>query len=313
MKAVLIKEFGGPDRFSVEDVPQPEINDDEVLVAVKAVSINPIDYKTRSGKGLGPKLQEFMPLILGWDISGVVEKSGKNVTGFRARDEVFGMVNFPGYGRAYAEYVSVPASHLALMPGNFSHEEAAAATLAALTAWQGMTKHFKIEKGQSVLVHGASGGVGHFAVQIARYFGAEVTGTSSATNREFVLGIGADHHFDYHTDELERSGEKFDFVWDPVGGKNIDRSLKVMKPGSTIISITSGMNETVTAKAEEKGITGKRMLVQSDGTDMEKIASLLEKKIVKPHISKTFHFNRMAEAHKLLETGHTVGKIIVIP
>jgi len=313
MKAVIINEFGSPDQLVPADLPEPSINDDEVLVAVKAVSINPIDYKTRSGKGLAAKLRDFMPLILGWDISGIVEKTGKNVSAFKKGDEVFGMVNFPGYGRAYAEYVPAPASHLARKPGNISHEAASASTLAALTAWQGMTRHSQIEKGMKVLVHGASGGVGHFAVQIAKYFGAEVTGTSSGGNRDFVIGLGADHHIDYNTDELEHRGEKFDFVWDPVGGENIDRSLKVMKPGSTIISITSGMNEAVTAKAGEKGITGIRMLVQSDGEDMKKLAGLLSQKYLKPHVSKIFTFAEMAEAHRQVETGHTVGKIVVIP
>jgi NADPH:quinone reductase-like Zn-dependent oxidoreductase len=312
MKAVIINDFGSPELLRVAEVPVPDTGDDEVLVSVKAISINPIDCKTRSGKGLAGKLKEFMPLILGWDISGVVEKTGKNVKTFKEGDAVFGMVNFPGYGKAYAEYVAVPEAQLAPKPENITYTEAAASTLAALTAWQGMTRHAKINKGQQVLVYGASGGVGHFAVQIAKYFGAVVTGASSLRNMDFVKSLGADYAFDYHTQALEESGEKFDFVWDPVGGDNIDRSLKIMKTGSTIVSITSGMNEAVTAKAGEKGITGIRMLVQSDGGDMKQLAGLLEQDILKPHVSKTFDFNRMPDAHKQIETGHTVGKVVVL-
>lgn len=311
MKAITLKDFGDADQFQVEELDIPGIKDDEVLVKVKAVSLNPIDTKTRSGKGLAGKLKEEKPLILGWDIAGIVTKTGKEVTGLREGDEVFGMVNFPGHGRAYAEYVASPEAHLALKPKKNSWEEAAAATLAALTAWQGMTQHTKIQKDQHVLVYGASGGVGHFAVQIACHLGAHVTGVSSAVNKKFILGLGAENHIDYQTDDLEKLSPEFDLVYDVMGGDAIDRTLKVIKPGGTIISITSGMNADVTEKASEKGINGLRTMVRSNGDDMQQLAELMEKDILKPHVSKVYNFSQMADAHRQIETRHTVGKIVV--
>ncbi|MFO7448237.1 MAG: NADP-dependent oxidoreductase, partial [Ignavibacteriaceae bacterium] len=164
MKAVILDSPGDVSHLKLTEIPVPEINNDEVLVQVKAISINPVDAKTRSGKGLYGSLKDQNPLIPGWDISGVVIKTGKNVKDFTNGNEVFGMVNFPGHGKAYAEYVAAPAEHLALKPPSVSHNEAAAASLAAITAWQAFTVHTKINKGNRVLIHAASGGVGHFAV-----------------------------------------------------------------------------------------------------------------------------------------------------
>src|SRR5215217_997731 len=179
MKAIILKEFGSVDNLIEKDVPLPVAKNDEVLIQVKAISINPVDIKTRKGKSLGPSLKDEDPLILGWDVSGVVAETGSSVSGFKVGDEVFGMINFPGHGKAYAEYAAAPASHLALKPANVTHEEAAAATLAALTAWQALVDHAKIKKGDRVLIHAAAGGVGNYAVLIAKHIGAYVIGTSS--------------------------------------------------------------------------------------------------------------------------------------
>ena len=204
MKAIILKEAGGIENLELTDMPIPVLNSDEVLIQVKAISINPVDIKTRMGKSLYDDLKSRNePIILGWDVSGVIAETGSSVTQFKKGDEVFGMINFPGHGKAYAEYVAAPASHLALKPSNISHEAAAAATLAALTAWQSLVTHAKIKKGQKVLIHAAAGGVGHYAVQIAKHLGAYVIGTSSASNREFVSGLGADEQIDYKTTRME--------------------------------------------------------------------------------------------------------------
>ncbi len=309
MKAIVLKTAGSVENLEYVDLEKPNIQESEVLVKVKAISINPVDVKSRQGKGVYGRIKGENPLILGWDISGIVEESRNSE--FKIGDEVFGMVNFPGHGKAYAEYVAAPANQLALKPKNISFEEAAASTLVALTAYQALVHNANIQKGQNVLVHAASGGVGHFAVQLAKHLGAKVTGTSSLKNKDFVLGLGADSHIDYHSFDWKNTDEEFDFVLDTIGGDNIDHSLEVTKKGGSIISIPTGLNEEVTAKAEAKGVKGYFILVQSSGDDMKQIANLLESGAVKPHVSITFPFKQMREAHLEQETGRTVGKIVV--
>lgn len=310
MKAIQIIETGGTDKLLYSELPIPVISNEEVLVQVKAISINPVDVKSRAGKGIFGRLKDELPLILGWDISGVVEQAGGN-SGFKKGDEVFGMVNFPGHGKAYAEYIAAPASHLALKPANISHTQAAAATLAALTAYQGIVLKANVQAGQKVLVHAASGGVGHIAVQIAKHLGAKVTGTSSAKNKDFVLSLGADDHIDYHGYNWAESTSAYDFILDAIGGDNIDNSLEVARSGSTLISIPSGLNEGLTEKARAKGVNGYFFLVNSSGDDMKVIADWLERGYIKPHVSETFNFKDMAFAHEHVESGRTIGKVVV--
>lgn len=308
MKAIILENAGGTENLKLTEIEKPAIKQGEVLVEVKSISINPIDVKTRSGKGAFQKLKEENPLILGWDISGIVVETHSSK--FKVNDEVFGMINFPGHGKAYAQFVTASENHIALKPKNINFEEAAATSLAALTALQAIEKA-ELKEGQNVLIHAASGGVGHFAVQIAKYLGASITGTSSAKNREFVLSLGADHHIDYKNYDWENSEEKFDFILDTIGGENIDYSVKVLKKGGTIISIPSGLNEDVEEKAASVKGKGFKMMVQSDGNNMQQLAELLEKGFLKPHIYKTYHFNEMSDAHEELEKGRTVGKIVV--
>lgn len=309
MKAIILRETADGNILQIEQVEMPKIVEDEVLVKVKAISINPIDVKTKAGNGVHPSHAALAGIILGWDISGVVEDSRS--PRFKAGDEVFGMINFPGSGNAYAEYVAAPAGHLALKPENVSHEDAAAATLAALTAFQAMVRHAQVKQGDHVLIHAASGGVGHFAVQIAKHLGATVTATSSSTNEGFVRELGADFHLDYNAGPFEEQVFGVDFVLDTMSGDYIDRSINIIKKGGTIVSIVKGLNETVADKAAAKGVNGLSMLVQSNGEDMQEIAGLLQKGIIKPHISKVFDFEDMYKAHEQLETGRTKGKVVV--
>jgi len=309
MKAIVLKKAGSVENLEYVELAKPTINEGEVLIKVKAISINPVDVKSRAGKGVYGRIKTESPLILGWDISGIVEETKSS--DFKVGDEVFGMVNFPGHGKAYAEYVAAPANQLALKPKNISFEDAAASTLVALTAYQALVHNANIQSGQNVLVHAASGGVGHIAVQLAKHLGAKVTGTSSAKNKDFVLNLGVDSHIDYHGFDWKSAGRTFDFVLDTIGGDNIDHSLEVTKEGGSIISIPTGLNEQVTSKAESKGVKGYFILVQSSGGDMKQIASLLESGAVKPHVSKIFPFEQMREAHLEQEMGRTVGKIVV--
>lgn len=309
MKAIILTDFGSVDNLVLSDIEVPVAADNEVLIQTSAISINPIDVKTRAGKGVSALLKNEHPMILGWDISGVVVESKSSV--FKPGDEVFGMVNFPGLGKTYAEYVAVPADQLAMKPTSISHAEAAAASLAALTAWQALVSHANIQAGQRVLIHAAAGGVGHFAVQIAKQRGAYVIGTASAANRDFVLSLGADEHIDYKTQSLTDATHAIDFVLDTIGSDTIDHSLEVMKPGATIISIPSGKNELVKEKAEAKGMTGYPIRVQSNGDDMKQLANLLADGRIKAHISQTFGFDEMKKAHLQIESGKTQGKLAV--
>jgi NADPH:quinone reductase-like Zn-dependent oxidoreductase len=309
MKAIILKDFGGIDQLQQAELPIPGISEGEVLIAVKAISINPVDVKTRQGKGVAGRYKGTDPMILGWDVAGVVQESKSPA--FEVGDEVFGMVNFPGQGKVYAEYVAAPADQLAIKPADVSFEKAAATTLVALTAWQAFADHSKLRAGQRILIHAAAGGVGHFAVQIAKHAGAYVIGTASAANREFVLGLGADVVIDYTEAPFEDVVKDVDLVLDTIGGDNIERSLKVMKKGGTIISIPSGANDGVKERAAAKGMIGVAMLVSSSGEDMEHLASLLEEGVLKPEVSKVFPLEKMGEAHAQVETHKTRGKVIV--
>jgi len=311
MKAIILKGFGGVENLVEADITVPVVSDNEVLVKIKAIGINPVDIKTRSGKALAGRLKDFKPLILGWDISGTIIETGKSVSTFKKGDEVFGMVNFPGHGMAYAEYVAAPEAHLALKPANISHEAAAAASLAALTAWQILKEKVRIKSGDRVLIHAAAGGVGHYAIQMSNYLGAYVVGTASGNNRDFILSLGAAEHIDYEKQRFEDVINDIDFVLDSIGGDYIDRSLNVLKPGGTIISIPSGASENITDKAGAKGMNGYPFSVRSNGENMKEISDLLQKNIVKSHISKTFSFDEIQSAHLQIETLGTKGKIVV--
>ena len=312
MKAVVLKGFGSAWNLAVSDQPVPDISDNEVLVRVKAIGINPVDIKTRTGKGLAGALKDFDPVILGWDISGTIIKTGSEVTLFGNGDEVFGMINFPGHGRAYAEYVAARETHIAKKPSNVSHEDAAAASLAALTAWQVLRYKSGIKSGYRVLIHSAAGGVGHYAVQMAKHLGAWVAGTASAGNKDFVLNLGAEQVIDYEKQNFENQLHDIDFVLDTIGGEYSDRSLNVLKPGGTIICIPSGSSDNISEKAAERGLTGSRFLVESNGHHMKEIADLLAKGIIKSFVSKTFNLEDIKAAHQQIETHKTRGKIVVI-
>jgi NADPH:quinone reductase-like Zn-dependent oxidoreductase len=313
MKAIILNEAGSVHNLQFADRTKPAIKNNEVLVKTISLSINPVDYKVRSNSNaLTWILGEERPAIIGWDLSGTIAEVGDAVIGFKIGDAVFGMANFPGKGNTYAEFVAVPSTHLTLKPTNISHQEAAAATLAALTAWQTLVKRGNVKKGDKVLIHAASGGVGHYATQIAKHFGAYVIGTSSAKNREFVLQNGADKHIDYTTENFQDIVSDIDFVLDAIGGDTISKSLDITKQGGTIVTIaSSNISNEELEKAKSKDVNLSFLLVQSSADDMLQIAQLMEKGTLKSHVSKTFSFNEMGEAHLYLEKGRTVGKVVI--
>ena len=311
MKAILLNQYGGVENLHLTEIETPLFSAQEVLIKVSSVSINPVDLKIRQGVKMVGRERDELPVILGWDLSGVIEYVGSEVTAFKAGDEVFAMINYPGFGNAYAEFVVARPEQLAHKPANISFSEAAAATLSALTAWQALTKHGSIKKGDKVLIHAASGGVGHFAVQMAKHLGAYVIGTSSLANREFVLGLGAHEHIDYKNGNIEELVHNADFILDPLGGENTESALRIVKPGGTVVSIVFGFTEALFLEAERLGVTAKNPQVRPDGESMAAIAGLLEKGHLRSYVGKVFPFEEMASAHLLLESGRSVGKVVL--
>jgi NADPH:quinone reductase-like Zn-dependent oxidoreductase len=317
MKAIILKQNGGIENLILSEIEKPKIQATEVLVRVKAISINPVDAFARQNKQtvqaiLKPKDDKEI-IILGWDISGTIEEVGKDVKEFRKGDDVFGMVNFVGQGKAYAEYVAAPADQLALKPKNISYEEAAGATLAALTAWQALVNICKVKKGDKVLIHAAAGGVGHYAVQIAKNFGSYVIGTASSANRDFVLKLGADEFVDYKSENFEEKVKDVDIVLESIAGNDhLLRSLETVKKGGNIVSIKSSPEGISAEKIKEKEIIFNRLMVRSNGDDMKQIAKMLEEKKISSHISQTFSFEDLPKAHQQIETSKTRGKIVVV-
>lgn len=313
MKAIILEQFGGVENLLYREIEKPQLQATEVLIRTRAISINPVDVKVRNRTApLADLLSVHQPLVLGWDVSGEIVAVGAEVNTFKTGDEVFGMVNFVGQGKAYAEYVAAPANQLALKPKNISHLEAAASTLAALTAWQAFNSYGKLRPADQVLIHAAAGGVGHYAVQIAKHIGAHVIALSSAANRDFVLSLGADEHIDYRSIRFEEVLSDIDFVLEAIGGDNFQKSVQVLKPFGTIVTLPSGHTPADEDAARKKQLHACYfMSVYSSGHDMQIIASLLEKGILKPHISQVFGFEEMAEAHLQLESGRTVGKVVI--
>lgn len=314
MKAFVLKQNGGIENLELTDLYIPSIRNDEVLVRVKAISINPVDaYLRKNDQAMEAvmKPRKGDRIILGWDISGTVERAGVDVTILQEGDEVFGMVNFPGHGRAYAEYVAAPADQLTKKPEYSSHEEAAAACLAALTAWQALVTYANVKKGERVLIHAAAGGVGHYAVQMAKYFGAEVTGTASGENRDFVLSLGANEFIDYTTEKFEEKAKEMDIVLDSIYGDHVFRSLESLKRGGRLITLLAPVTGETGSRARDKDVFAHHLGVVSNGEDMKQIAMLLENGNLKSTISQTYKFEDLPKSHLQIETGKTRGKLIV--
>lgn len=311
MKAAILKGTGDIDQLIVKDIPIPKIKEDEILVKTKVASINPVEVKTRKGNRLSEKLLEEEYPVLGWDASGVVEKVGENITEFKPGDNVFGIIGFPEFGKTYAEYFVAEENYLNLIPENVSFEDAAASGIAAITAYQALKYFGKLDADTKVLIHAASGGVGHYAVQFAKHFGAEIWATASGPKENFVKDLGVDHFINYKTQKFEEEAQNMDVVLDLIGGDYIDRSLKCLKDGGVIISTPTATNSEVEEKADKAGCVGERFSLKNKKGDMQSIARLLKTGEVKSFISDSFTLEKIREAHKELEKGHTKGKIVI--
>ncbi len=305
MRCITIHEHGNAGKLRLEQCPRPEIGDGEVLVAVHGVGINPIDYKMRDG--LRRRGEMSFPLILGWDVSGVV--AATKAAEFAVGDAVFGLVKFPKLAGAYADYVAAPAADLAPKPAGIDHLHAAAVPLAALTAWQALFDNAKLQAGQKVLIQAAAGGVGHFAVQFAKWKGAEVVATASARNADFVRGLGAAEVIDYTTTDVGEAVSGMDVVLHSLGPDLREAAYKTLKPGGILVSLL--MPEPTPAEAEAHGVRAAVTLVHPDGGQMREIAALIDAGAVAPHIDKVFPLEETAAAHRHVEGGHTRGKVVL--
>ncbi|HVX28565.1 MAG TPA: NADP-dependent oxidoreductase [Parafilimonas sp.] len=306
MKAITIHAFGGPEVLKLEDVPVPKPAADEVLIKIYASGVNPVDYKIRKG-ARKEKFPTNFPLILGWDCSGVIEEVGSEVKNLKKGDEVYSRPD-PTKNGTYAEYVVVKANQVGKRPMSIDHIHTAAVPLAGLTAWQGLFDFGKLEKDQKVLIHAASGGVGSFAVQFAKWKGAHVIGTTSKENIDFVKQLGADEVIDYKNEKFEEKLKDLDLVFDTIGGDTQKRSVQVLKNGGRLITT---LKPEATEAAKEKNIHLEGYMAQSYPDELEKIAQLIDEGKVKPYIEKVFPLEEAAEAQKLIEQGHTVGKIVL--
>lgn len=309
MKAYLLYEAGGPDKLVPGEAQRPTLKSGEVLIKVKAIGINPADTIYRSTPAfINHIFGKERPVIMGWDISGEIVEKSENTNRFEIGDAVFALLQNSG---GYAEFVAVNINLLARKPKNITFEEAAAAPMAGLTAWQPLVHGMKIKKGDRILIHGASGGVGHYAVQIAKYLGAEVIATSSGKNRDFIMSLGADKHIDYQTENFWEVIKDVDFVFDTIGGETLEHSIDVTKPGGTIISILALTKESLKSKAQGKNVNLSLRALQFNGEDLRAFASLMSKGIIKSHLAKIYPFTSMAEAHTQVETRRTAGKIVL--
>lgn len=315
MKAFILKQNGGIENLVKRDVPLPEPKDNEVLIQTKGIGINQVDSAVRAyGQMLDIITQGNIPefVILGWDVSGEIVKTGNGVTQFKKGDQVFGLINMPGLGSTNAEYVVADTSQIVLIPENYDYIKAAATPLAALTAWQALVKFGKLAAGEKILIHGAAGGVGHFAVQMAKSIGAYVVGTGSLKNKDYILGIGADEYLDYNSSPFEEQVSDFDIVIDTVPAVgHIKRSIKVVKKGGRVVFLQPHFYEELAVEFDYAGVSGYGVFVNSSGEDLLEIAKLIEAGKIKTTVSKVFHFDKLPEAHNAIEEGGIVGKIAV--
>lgn len=306
MKAVRIHEYGGPEVLELEEAPMPKPASDEVLVKVYATSVNPVDWKIREGMRK-EKFPADLPLIPGWDVSGVIKNVGENVHQFREGDEVYGRPD-PTKDGAYAEYIVVKANQLGRKPKSIDHINAAAVPLAGLTAWQGLFDRGHLQKGQKVLIHAASGGVGTFAVQFAKWKGAHVIGTTSEANISFVRQLGADHVIDYHHDNFEDKVRNVDLVFDTIGGETQKRSIQVLKRGGRLITT---LKPEFLVEAKKKHIYLEGYTAQSYPEQLEEIAGLIDQGIIRPIVSMVLSLEDARKAQQISEEGHVRGKIVI--
>ena len=305
MKAVVAHEYGAPEVLKFEEVSRPEPNEDEALVRVIASSVNPADPLTLSGK-YAREFGTHLPLIPGYDIAGIVEKTGTNVTKLKVGDAVYG---YPTFGGGWADYVTVKESEVAAKPKSLNFVESAAVPMGALTAWQALVDVAKLEPGQTVLIHGGSGGVGSFAIQIAKARGARVIATASTANQDLLKQLGADVAVDYTKTKFEDVAKDVDAVLDPVGKETLARSYGVVKKGGIVMSLVARPDPVEVKKRE---IRGSGISAHPDAEDLAEIAQLIDAGKIKPIVTQVLPLSEAIAAQQQAATHHTRGKVVLL-
>jgi NADPH:quinone reductase-like Zn-dependent oxidoreductase len=313
MRAMAMTQAGGPEVLALTDIERPVRVNAELLVRVVAAGVNPIDAKTRAGKGAFPGISSF-PVVLGNDFSGIVEEAPYEAHPLQPGTEVYGMGMVPRMSGAYAEYLTVNALSVVRKPSLLSHVEAAGVPLAALTAWGMVVETAKAHEGQRILIHAGAGGVGHFAVQFAAYFGAHVIATGSARNTSWLRELGAAEVLDYTSVRFDEVLDPVDTVIDLIGNVADDtgtRSLRVVRPGGLIVNGPTGSWPTMVDDAAAAGVRATGYRVAPDGSTLAIVSRLLESGAVKVYVDHVYDLEDAADAHRAIESGHTRGKLVL--
>lgn len=303
MKAVIVREYGGPEVLKLEEVARPEPKANEVLVRVIAAGVNPIDAIIRSG-AFAKEFGTQLPLVPGYDIAGVIEKAGKKITRLKIGDAVYGYIR----GGGYAEYAIATEEQVSPKPKSLNFIAAAAVPVTALTAWQALIAAAKLNAGQTVLIHGGSGGVGTMAIQIAKARGARVIATASTPNQDLLKELGADVAIDYSKTKFEEAAKDVDVVLDSVGNDTLTRSYGVVKKGGFIATLVGRLAQ---AELDKRGIRGASIMAKPNAKQLGEIAKLIEENKIRPVVTRVISLTDAVQAQQQIATHHTRGKIVL--
>src|SRR5713101_4420530 len=306
MKAIVMHNYGGPDVLKFEDVPRPEPKESEILVRVVATGVNPVDGMVRAGMFAKYAKTPF-PMMPGYDIAGIVEKTGTKIAKFKKGDSIYAYISLKD-GGGYAAYAVATEGEASPKPKSLTYVEAAAVPVVALTAWQALVDTAKLKAGQTVLIHGGSGGVGSFAIQIAKARGAKVIATASTPNQDLLKQLGADVAIDYTKQKFEDVAKDVDVVLDCVGKDTLARSYGIVKKGGIIVSLVAQPDQ---AELDKHGIRGAPLSVEPNSDELAEITKLIDERKIKVIVSQTLPLAEAAKAQAQADTHHTRGKIVL--
>lgn len=310
MKAIQIREFGSNDALLYTELAEPQLNPGEVLVKNKAAGVNPIDWKTCSGGGAAPFIGD-LPFIPGWEFAGTIEKVADDVTNFSVGDEVFGFIRFPERAGCFANYVAAPADQISIRPNDLPLEAAAGLSLAGLTAWQALFDKGNLQASQQVVVLAGAGGVGHIAIQLAKWMGAKVITTASSANHEYLKSLGADVVIDYHNQNITDHINNVDLVIDSMGGDVGIDALRCVKPGGRLVTLPSVTKDEVTAAGKAMKVNVLPIRVEPNNEQLDRLAGLYVDRKLSLNIAETFPLEQVGKAFDVSKTGKTKGKLIL--
>ncbi len=310
MKAVRLHQFGGPEVLTIEELPSAALRPGQVRIKTRAAGVNPIDWKTREGGGAAGFLGQ-PPITLGWECAGEVIEAYGNEQTLKVGDRVAGLLNFPEAGNCYAEQIIAPVDQLAICPDSIDPVAAGGLPLTGLTAWQALFEGAQLKSGQRVLILAAAGGVGHLAVQLAKWAGAWVAGTASAANRDYLLELGCDEVVDYHQDSVSTKLDNIDVILDAVGGETAIEALPCLKKTGIMITLPSVTAADVAAAAESLGVKAEGIRVHSDAKQLSQLVQLMAQEKLTLQLDQSFPLQQVAEAHLRSQSGRARGKIVL--